>query len=189
MAGKKDRPPAKYAEIEALPPNLVGEIVDDQLYASPRPASPHAFAASGLSAAILGPFCFDRDGPGGWWLLMEPELHLGRNVLVPDFAGWRRERMPAFPDAPFFTLPPDWICEVVSPSTAELDRKRKMPAYANAAIAHAWLLDPLECRLEVFRLVGGRWSAIQSCHGDERVPAEPFEAIEIDLSRLWLPKT
>jgi Uma2 family endonuclease len=187
MGEKKDGRPATYAELEALPPNLVGEIVDDQLYASPRPASPHAVAASGLAAAVFGPFCFDRDGPGGWWLLVEPELHLGSNVLVPDLSGWRRERMPSVPDAPYFTLAPDWLCEVVSPRTGALDRIRKMPAYAKAGVTHAWLLDPLERSLEVFRLVDGRWTVAQGWDGDVRVRAEPFEEIEIDLSRLWLP--
>lgn len=183
---KGPRTPASYAEIEALPANLVGEIVDDRLYASPRPAPPHAVAATGLGSAIGGPFCFDPDGPGGWWILMEPELHLDGNVLVPDLAGWRRDRMSSMPTTAYFEVHPDWICEVVSPSTGGLDRVRKLPAFARAGVSYAWILDPLERTLEVFRLVNGRWTLVQGFQGAEKVCAEPFEAIDLDLSRLWL---
>ena len=185
MGRNDEKRSVSYSEIEALPPNLVGEIVDDTLYASPRPAPRHAMASSGLGAAIGGPFCFDPRGPGGWWILDEPELHLGANVLVPDVAGWRRERMASMPETAYFTLAPDWVCEVISPSTGALDRIRKLPAYARAGVSHAWILDPLEQTLEVFRLVSERWTLVQGWEGNERVRAEPFEEIELDLSRLW----
>ncbi|AKU90792.1 hypothetical protein AKJ08_1179 [Vulgatibacter incomptus] len=177
-----------YEAIEELPPNLVGEIVEDTLYASPRPAAPHALAASALMVAVGGPFHFDLEGPGGWWILVEPELHLGPDVIVPDLAGWRRERMPNLPDVVHFTDPPDWICEVISPRTAALDRIHKLPAYARAGVAHAWMVDPREHSLEVFRLAEDQWVFIQCWDGDQRVRAEPFEAVELDLSKLWLPK-
>jgi hypothetical protein len=121
---------ATYDDLLQVPAHRVGEIVDGDLHVSPRPASRHALASSGLGSALGPPFHNGRGGPGGWWILDEPELHLGPDVLVPDLAGWRRERMPEFPDTAAFTLAPDWVCEVVSPSTEGLDRARKMPAYA-----------------------------------------------------------
>src|SRR6476646_4505786 len=117
MAARSSQTPDTYADIEALPPNQVGEIVRGVLYANPRPASPHAAAASAVGEELGPPFKRGRGGPGGWVILDEPELHLGEDVLVPDLAGWRRERMPELPRAAFFTLAPDWACEVLSPST------------------------------------------------------------------------
>ena len=152
---------------------------------SPRPASRHARATSALGGSLSGPFDFGAGGPGGCLLLFEPELHLGRDVLVPDYAGWRRERMPQMPDAAHFTLSPDWICEVLSPSTAALDRSRKLRSYAREGVNHAWLLDPEPRTLEVLRREGERWLLLDTHVGDEQVRAEPFEAIELDLARLW----
>jgi len=127
--------PATYEDLLAVPEHLVAEIVDDELYTSPRPAAPHAVAASALMVGLGGPFGFEREGgPGGWLTLIEPELHIVRQIVVPDLAGWRRERMPEIPDAPFFDLAPDWLCEVVSPSTGALDRAKKMPHDARARI-------------------------------------------------------
>jgi Uma2 family endonuclease len=185
-----DRPgkrPARYEDLAALPPHVVGEIVDGDLYVSPRPASPHARASSVLGAELGGPFDRGRGGPGGWILLDEPELHLGPDVLVPDLAGWRRERMPELPRAAFFTLTPDWICEVISPSTARLDRVRKLRAYARERVQHAWLIDPDARTLEVYRLDGERYVLLAQHEDDERVRAEPFDAIELELAALWIP--
>jgi Uma2 family endonuclease len=119
------------------------------------------------------------------WIIDEPELHLGQDILVPDLAGWRRERMPAYPDAAFFELPPDWVCEVVSPSTGSLDRVRKMPKYAANQVAHLWLADPLLRTLEIFRLENEHWLLLATRGDDEKVRGAPFDAIEIDLSQLW----
>lgn len=176
---------ATYEDLQGVPEHLVAEIVDGDLYSSPRPPTPHALASSALGAEIGGPFQRGRGGPGGWWALDEPELHLGEDVLVPDLAGWRRERLPRIPAAPFLTLPPDWVCEVVSPSTERLDRVRKLPAYARAGVAHAWIVNPEARTLEVLRREGERWLVASSHGGDERVRAEPFEAIELDLLVLW----
>src|SRR4051812_44978930 len=107
-------PPATAADLARLPPHVVGEIVDGVLQVSPRPASPHARAASTLQVDLGGPFDRGRGGPGGWWIVVEPELRFGADVVVPDLAGWRRERLPTWPDVPFFTLAPDWVCEVLS---------------------------------------------------------------------------
>ncbi|MDQ3280501.1 MAG: Uma2 family endonuclease [Acidobacteriota bacterium] len=173
----------------ALPEHIVGEIVEGELYASPRPAARHAVASSALGAFILSSFGRRGGGPGGWWILIEPELHLGPDVLVPDIAGWRRDRMPAIPDVAAFELAPDWICEVVSPGTRRLDRMKKMPVYARNEIAYAWLVDPIAHTLEAFRLVDGGWKVIAWHEGEDVVRVEPFEAIELALSELWLPTT
>lgn len=185
MVAKRTDRPATYADIEALPPNMVGEIVHGVLYANPRPASPHARAATTLGSELGPPFDRGKGGPGGWIILLEPELHFGADVLVPDWAGWRRERMPEMPHAPFFTLAPDWVCEVISPSTSKLDRGAKFEVYARERVAHLWFIDPLEKRLEVLRLDGATYRIVAVHQDDAKVRAEPFDAIEIELGALW----
>jgi len=179
---------ATYEDLLSVPEILVAEIVDGELYASPRPATPHARAEVAIDRA-LAPFDDDPSRPGavgGWWILIEPELHLGEDVLVPDLAGWRRTRMPAIPNAPALTLAPDWVCEIVSPQTGRLDRSRKMPVYAREGVEHLWLVDPLSRTLEVYRCEAGRWVVV-AVHADAgRVRATPFEALELELSRWWL---
>lgn len=180
---------ATYDDLMAVPEHLVAEIIDGELITSPRPASPHARAVSVLGADLLGPFdrsSSDPGGPGGWWFLDEPELHLGDDVLVPDLAAWRRERLPSLPNVVGFTLPPDWVCEAVSPSTARIDRTKKATIYAREGIAHLWLLDPLARTLEVHRLESGRWVVAATHGGDGPLRAEPFDAVELTLGRWWL---
>src|SRR5512134_136654 len=128
---------ATYEDVLSAPEHQVAEIVDGQLILSPRLSLRHSAASSRLGLA-LGPFDDSQHGPGGWWILDEPELHFGEDVVVPDLGGWRRERMPAIPDAAFCSLPPDWVCEVISPSTARVDRGIKLRTYAEAGVAHAW---------------------------------------------------
>lgn len=182
--GETARRPATYEDLLKVPDHLVAEIVDGELFSSPRPASRHARAASGLGGKLVPPFDHGQGGPGGWWI-GESELHLGKDVLVPDLAGWRRERMPVYPDAPFFDLSPDWVCEVVSLSTGRLDRIRKMPKYASNEIRHLWLIDPLQRTLDIFQLENGRWVLLATHGGDQTVRGEPFEAVPIDLTPLW----
>ena len=177
---------SRYDDLLKLPDNLVGEIVGGELYASPRPASPHARTSSLLGSELIGPFDRGRGGPGGWWILDEPELHLDGDVLVPDLGGWRREQMPRLLNVAAFELRPDWVCEVVSPSTARLDRVRKMPAYARHGVPHLWLIDPLAKVLEVYRLTAGAWTLLMTGGGNDLVRAEPFEAIELELAGLWI---
>ncbi|MFM2420199.1 MAG: hypothetical protein RL385_4922 [Pseudomonadota bacterium] len=177
--------PATYDDLARLPPHVIGEIVRGELVVSPRPAAHHAHAASVLGMDLGSPFQRGRGGPGGYWILDEPELHRGTNVLVPDLAGWHRKRMPVVPDVPFFTLAPDWLCEVTSPSTASLDRVRKMPLYAEAGVTYVWLVDPRERLLEAHRREGTPWLRIAAHSDDERVRVEPFEAAELELSALW----
>jgi Uma2 family endonuclease len=179
------RKAASYEDVLAAPPHMVAEIVDGELVLSPRPASRHGAAASTLGEELGPPFKRGRGGPGGWLIVDEPELHLASNILVPDLAGWRRARMALLPDAPFLTMAPDWICEVLSPGSARFDRGKKMPLYGQAAVRNAWLVDPEERTLEVYRLVDARWSLLATFSDDERVRAEPFDAIELDLSVLW----
>lgn len=180
-----ERKPASYADLEALPDNVIGEIVAGTLYASPRPTMPHALVTSQLGIELGGPFNQGRGGPGGWFVLDEPELHLGEDVLVPDLAGWRRERMPHVPRTAACTLAPDWVCEVLSPSTKALDRAAKLPAYAREGVRHVWLVDPEARTLEVFRLEGELYTLLVTHAGPARVRAEPFDAIELDLALLW----
>jgi Uma2 family endonuclease len=182
----RQRRPATYADLAAVPDHLVAEIIDGNLHTTPRPAPRHADASSGLGGALRGPFDRGRGGPGGWRILDEPELHLGHDVLVPDLAGWRRDRLPRLPEEAYFTLPPDWLCEVVSPSTAALDRVKKLTIYARERVPHAWLVDPLARTLEVLRLESGRWTIVGTFAGaDPGVRAEPFDALDLDLTLLW----
>jgi Uma2 family endonuclease len=185
MSDERSRRDVLYAELEKLPPNVVGEIVAGELYVSPRPALPHTRAASRLGGELVGPFDRGRGGPGGWVILDEPELHLGEDVLVPDLAGWRRERMPEMPHTVGVSLAPDWACEVLSPSTARLDRARKMGVYAREGVKHFWLVDPLLRTLEVYRLENGRWSLLGTHVEGVTVHAEPFEALALELGALW----
>jgi Uma2 family endonuclease len=164
---------------------MVAEIIGGELRLSNRPATRATAAASALGEELGPPFKRGRGGPGGWLILDEPELHLGDDVLVPDLAGWRRERMPFLPDAAYLTLPPDWICEVLSKSTERTDRTEKMPIYAASQVRHAWLVDPRRKTLEAYRLRKGAWAMIATCKDIDRARIEPFHAIELDLGVLW----
>lgn len=182
-------PRATYADVVAAPPDKVTELVDGILHVSPRPHPRHSEASTSLAGELLGPFRQGRGGPGGWRIHFEPELHLGPesnpDVLVPDLAGWRIERMPELPEEPYFRQPPDWVCEVLSPSTEAFDRVKKMRVYAREGVRFAWLINPLTRTLEVFILQEGRWFLAGVHEGGERVRAEPFEVIELNLSALW----
>lgn len=179
--------PATYEDLLALPETMVGELVAGELLAAPRPAVRHALVASALGGELILPFQRGRGGPGGWWLLGKPELHLGQEVLVPDLTGWKRTRMQVPPDEPFLTLAPDWVCEILSPSTAGFDRVRKMPVYLRERVGYVWLIDPLARTLEVFQNENERWILAGNHAGDQRVRAAPFEAVELELEALWMP--
>ena len=176
---------ATYEDLCALPENVVGEIIHGDLTATPRPSARHGIAASVLGSEILGPFQLGKGGPGGWWIIDEPELHLSPHVLVPDIAGWRKERMPVPPEGHAIETVPDWICEVLSERTVQTDRIRKMPLYAELGVMHLWLVDPEARTLEVFRREESRWLLLSAHAGDERVRAEPFGEIELELALLW----
>ena len=176
---------ATYQDVIDAPARQVAEIVDGTLYTHPRPAPPHAIASSVLGGELNPPFHRGRGGPGGWWILDEPELHLGDDILVPDLAGWRRERMPERPDTPYFTLAPDWACEVLSASTRRLDLQGKRPIYAREGVAHLWLVDPTDRTLEAFELREGEWVLIAFAKDDEPISIRPFDAITFSLGDLW----
>jgi Uma2 family endonuclease len=177
--------PATYEDLIKVPDHMVAEILNGELYVTPRPAVPHALAASAIGFELGAPFQYGRGGPGGWWILFEPELHLGPDVIVPDLAGWRQSRMPQPPATPSITLAPDWVCEVLSPATEALDRVRKLRVYAREDVTHLWFVKPDSQTLEVFRLEEHRWVLVATHDGDVSVHVEPFEAIALDLFRLW----
>jgi len=183
--------PSVEAAFQAAPEEMVAQILDGELHLSPRPALPHTNVATNLGILIGGPFKFGRGGPGGWVLLDEPELHLGRrpDKLVPDLAGWRRERLPdavGGDEAPtHHDLAPDWVCEVLSERTRKRDKGPKMRIYAREGVRHLWLVDPLAHTLDIFRLEGNHWLLVETFAGEQRVRAEPFEAIELELTLLW----
>ncbi len=177
--------PATYADIVALPPNLVGEILDGELVTHPRPLPRHAIAANAVGNEVTGPFQKGRGGPGGWIFMVEPELHLGGHVIVPDLAGWKRDRMTAMPEEVGITLAPDWVCEVLSPSTASYDRTVKFRIYHEQRIGHLWYVDPAYRTLEVFGWSAAHWVPLGNFGDFEDVSAPPFEAITIALGSLW----
>jgi Uma2 family endonuclease len=181
------KPLPLYEQLLMLPENLTGEILDGELYTQPRPSGRHGIAERGLNIDIGGPFDFGRGGPGGWWIVPEPEVHFVRDteVAVPDLAGWRRERMPIIPDDHRFEVVPDWVCEILSPATAKKDRIIKLPLYARHGVAYAWLVDPLERTLEAFALNHGAWLLIATLKDDDAVSVPPFDAISFSLADLW----
>ncbi|MEM6733054.1 MAG: Uma2 family endonuclease, partial [Myxococcota bacterium] len=171
----------------AAPEHQVAELVDGELHLQPRPATPHARAASVLGMLIGPPFRLGTGGPGGWEILDEPELHFGTHVLVPDLAGWRLGDT-RDPDlvAAYQTAAPHWLCEVLSPSTRAFDRVKKLPIYAANGVNHVWLVDPLSMTIEVFRLENARWTLLVTHHGREPLVAEPFDALPIHVGEMWV---
>jgi Uma2 family endonuclease len=184
------RKAATYADLEKVPDTMVAEILDGELVVSPRPALRHANTGSMLVGDLI--FHFGGGGgsgaPGGWWILYEPELHFKHDVLVPDLAGWRRERMPKLPNVAACTLAPDWVCEIISDRTARYDRGRKKRIYARERIQHLWHIDPIARLLETFTLDGKRWLDAGTYEGEAKVRVPPFEARPVNLGRLWLPE-
>ena len=179
------RRPATYRDVLDAPAHKVAEIIAGELHLQPRPASLHALACFRLGGLLDGPFSFGRGGPGGWWIVFEPELHLGGDILVPDLAGWRRTTMPDYPDAPFFTVAPDWVCEVLSPSTRSLDLGGKREIYAREGVKHLWFVEPLGRTLQAFELRAEGWVALGAVHGADTVSLPPFDDINFPLDALW----
>ncbi|HVR44508.1 MAG TPA: Uma2 family endonuclease [Thermoanaerobaculia bacterium] len=176
---------ATYDDVIAAPDDRIAEVVSGDLYLSPRPSLRHANATSLLAADLVEAFQRGRRGPGGWWIWFEPELHLTGDVLVPDIAGWRRERLAAVPDGTGIELAPDWLCEVLSPGTERFDRMQKLPRYAIAGVGHLWLLDPMHRRLAIYGRLAQGWQLLEQHSGDAVVSAPPFEEVSIELGPLW----
>ncbi|WP_158623829.1 Uma2 family endonuclease [Corallococcus llansteffanensis] len=171
---RKPLPP--HEEVQTLPHYLVGEALDGVLYIS----SPPTARSKGLTS-LLG------RAPAGWWWTAAPRLLMGQDVLVPDLAGWVGGRPATMGPGAFIDHRPDWICEVLSPASAKLDLATKLPRYARAGIQHAWVINPVNHVLEVFRLDHERWVLKHAFVGEERVRAEPFEGVELALSPFWPP--
>ena len=176
---------ATYQDVLDAPPHMVAEVLAGTLHVQPRPAMRHARASSGIGAKINPAFDYGDGGPGGWWILDEPELHLGDDIVVPDLAGWRRETMPEFPDSAYCTIPPDWACEVLSPSTRRIDQNEKRAIYARESVSHLWFVDPDAKTLEAFELNDGRWVLLATLADDAQVSLPPFDAISFPLGALW----
>ena len=183
-------PPATYQDVLNAPPNKIAEIIAGELHLQPRPAARHAWASAAIAARLFTRFhqrqADDPGSTGGWWIIPEPELHLGEDVLVPDIAGWRHETLPVYPeDAAFFETAPDWICEILSPSTRRHDVTGKRDVYAREGVPHLWFVDPDARTLEAFKLRDGTWSLIAALAGDAQVSLPPFAATSFALSALW----
>jgi Uma2 family endonuclease len=181
------RQPATYEDLLALPNHVVGQLIAGELIVTPRPSRRHSKAAAALSGELIPPFDFGRGGPGGWVILLEPEVRLGEHVVVPDLAGWRRERFPVSEEHNWISEVPDWVCEILSPNTVRVDRITKMPLYGEHGVRHVWIVDPISRTLEVFGLQpSGAWLTLALHAEDETVRAEPFREAEIKLSNFWL---
>jgi Uma2 family endonuclease len=179
------RRPATYQDVLDAPPGMVAELIRGALHLQPRPRPKHSRAIKSLSVKIGGPFDVDQDGPGGWEILIEPELHLGAEVVVPDLAGWRRERLPTLPDEVGIAVAPDWVCEVLSPSTRTYDLTEKREVYGEHGVGWLWFVDPLARTLEAFALRDGAWVLIAALHDDAEVRVAPFDAVAFALGVLW----
>lgn len=178
---------ATYEDLLAAPPHLVAEIIDGRLVTHPRPRMRHARVSSSLGGKLNPPFDHGDGGPGGWWIIDEPELHLkNEQIVVPDLAGWRRERLPVIPDVAYMELAPDWVCEVISPSTAHYDRIEKRRIYAENAVRHLWFIDPDSRTQEAFELRDQQWLLISSLGNDDQVAVPPFDAVPFKLDALWV---
>ena len=177
---------ATYEDILALPEHVTGEIIAGELYTQARPAGPQTLVASGLGMDLGSPFDRGRGGPGGWFIAHEPELHLAGDVLVPDLAAWRVARLPVEArKGAYFTVVPDWVAEVASPSTTQRDRLIKVPVYAGHDVAHLWLVEPVEGRVEAYELSAGRWVWRGTWAEEREAAIPPFDAVPLDLIRLW----
>ena len=176
---------ATYQDVLDAPAHRIAEIVEGVLHTHPRPAMPHALASSVLGRRVGTAYHDKIGGPGGWWIIDEPELHLGEDVLVPGLAGWCRERMPDYPETAYVALAPDWVCEVLSVSTRRLDLHGKRPIYAREGVPHLWLVDPAHRALEAFELHDGRWALIASAKDDDPICIRPFDAVTFSLGDLW----
>lgn len=181
------RAPGKaiYQDVIDAPANMVAQIINGTLYTHPRPAPKHAIAGSNLGGELMMPFHRGRGGPGGWIILDEPEIHMGTDVLVPDLAGWKRERMPEIPETAYFEVVPDWVCEILSPSTRSYDITDKREIYGQFGVRHAWFIDPEAQTLEAFVNQDGVWQLLTALRHDDPVCVPPFDAVTFKLDDLW----
>lgn len=181
---------ATYEDLLRLPEELRAEVLMGELVTSASPAPSHSLAQGSLRNFIGGPFSDDdgRGGPGGWWIFLEVEVRLGtHDVVRPDLAGWRRSRLINPWEQRPIDVVPDWACEVISPSHAARDRVAKRHLYLQYRVDSYWIVDPAARTLEALQRDGQRWVEIGS-YDDRSVAAiAPFEAIELDLARIFPP--
>jgi Uma2 family endonuclease len=178
--------PATLEDLQALPPELKGEIIDGKLYVQPRPRARHARVKAVIVTSTHGAYDLGRGGPGGWWILPEPGIELpGSTEFSPDVAGWRRERLPELPEDEPIRVVPDWVCEVLSPRTRGYDLIKKRPFYARSGVNWLWYVDVEAHTISVSQLRDGEWVEV-AVHGDEqRVRIPPFPEVELDLALWW----
>ena len=179
---------ATYDDLLAVPEDIKAEVLGGELVTQPSPSLRHVRVQSGMNRFLGGPFDFDDDGPGGWYIVSEVDVRLGEHDIVrPDVVGWRRERLDARIDATPIDVVPDWICEVLSPSSTRRDRLVKFQLYARHGVPHYWLIDPIARLLEAYALDGGQWKSIGVHDDTAHARIAPFDAIELPVGRLFLP--
>lgn len=164
------------------------ELVGGGIVDKASPSAAHA-DAQGALAALLRPRFHRQDGdepPGGWWILPEVDIAFGlHDVLRPDVAGWRRARVPVRPSSYPVDVSPDWVCEVLSPSTAHRDLGVKREIYHRHEVAHYWVVDVEKQILLVYRREPAGYTLVLSAGPGERVRAEPFDACSLDMDELF----
>lgn len=180
---------ATYNDLYSIPENMIGEIINGDLIVSPRPSRKHGYTASIIGNELGPPYNMGRGGPGGWIIIGEPEISFSDNILVPDLAGWRKERFPESEDHNWISVSPDWVCEIVSQRSVRIDRVKKMGIYAQHRVGYYWIVDPTTKTLETLKNEAGRWLILGTYAEDDKVRAEPFQGVEIDLNSLWLENT
>jgi len=188
-ASKRSGRPATRADLDGLPDTVVAEIIDGTLYTAPRPRPRHGDIQGFVAADLKNPFQRGRGGPAGWWILIEPAIEVpGSPEVVPDVAGWRRERLPDLPEDTPIAVVPDWVCEILSPTTRRHDHLVKRPFYARIGVQHLWFIDLDARTLSVSRLVDGRWLELGVFGQDDAIRAEPFAAVELSMADWWQPE-
>jgi Uma2 family endonuclease len=174
-------------DLESLPPGMKGEIIEGVLYTMTRPRASHQRALRTIGSRLGDPFDDGKGGPGGWWILPEPGIELPDTPEIsPDLAGWRRDRMPTLPEEEPIRIPPDWVCEILSPSTRRHDLLIKKPYYARVGILHHWLVDREARTLTSYRLEAGHWVELGVYGDDCEARIEPFDAVPLDVAGFWV---
>jgi Uma2 family endonuclease len=186
IADPETRMKLTYEDLCNVPDDMTGEIIDGELSLTPMPSKQQIHTGTKLANAVVAAYHFGTKGPGGWIILDEPDLAFGEDILVPELAGWKEDRFIVSWEHHWISVAPDWVCEIISPETAQRDRTQKMPIYERNGVSYVWLIDPAEKSLEIFRLESGKWGAPTLYTGNDKVRAEPFEQTEINLGDLWL---
>jgi Uma2 family endonuclease len=186
---KPSMKPPTLADLDALPPGIVGEIIEGVLYTMTKPRMRHQRTATRIGGKLSDPFDAGPGGPGGWWIVNEPGIELPNDTkeISPDVAGWRRERMPEMPGDEPIRVVPDWLCEILSPTTRRHDLLRKQPYYAKVGVPFMWLID-LDARvLTAYRLEGTAWLTVGTYSEETEARIAPFDAVPLNVASWWPP--